>query len=107
MKEAQQALAELSVEFDRSQQTPAEGRNAALEILAPLESLQAQLSVQQEQGGVLAEVLGCYASCVSAIRGLSEYESKSIVDFSSKIKYTHLQVTYEYAKLVESLSSTS
>ena len=65
------------------------------------------LCVHQGEGTVLAKVMVCYDAAASAINALAEFESESNVDFSSKIKYPHLQVTHEYAKLIESLSSTS
>lgn len=107
LKEAQSALSELAVRFDKEGMSLDEGRRAAEAILSPLAERQQELSSQQEEGNILSAVLECYRECVSAVDELSKNEIESIVDFSSKIKYTHLQVTDEYVKLVTSLSSTS
>lgn len=107
LKQAQGELSLLAIEFDRNGMSVVQGREAAKEILAPIEEKRAVLSVQQGEGTVLAKVMVCYDAATSAINALAEFESESNVDFSSKIKYTHLQVTHEYAKLIESLSSTS
>jgi len=107
LKQAQNMLSLLAIEFDRSAMTIDEGRNETKEILALLVEKRSLLSAQQEQGTVLTKVLGCYDNAVTAITSLAELECESTVDFSSKIKYTHLQVTHEYAKLIENLSSTS
>lgn len=107
LEQAQGELELFAAEFDRSGMSVEEGRAAAKEILAPLEEKRPHFSSNQEQGTILSKVLSCYDNSAAAIALLAESECERTVDFSSKIKYTHLQVTHEYAKLIENLSSTS
>ncbi|MEL7608580.1 MAG: SPOR domain-containing protein [Bacillota bacterium] len=107
IKEAQASLSELAVKFDKESMTPEDGRAQIAQILADVETARADIQNLESDNELLKKIDDCYVSCIDALTELKNDTTKTFVDFSSKIKYNQIRITYEYGKLVEEVSSAS
>jgi hypothetical protein len=106
LSDAQSKLSDFVILFDKEQQTPEQGRGAVGEILNELKGAGEYLLAQQSDGSVLGMVNECYNKYITALESLESTETQSFVEFSSQMKYTHLDITYQYAMLVKEVSET-
>lgn len=107
LKEAQVVLSELAINFDKESMTPDEGRTQIAQILADVETARTDIANLDSDNELLKKIDDCYVSCIDALTTLKDDSIKTFVDFSSKIKYNQIRITYEYGKLVEEVSSAS
>lgn len=104
LSDAQSKLSDFVILFDKEQQTPDQGREAIGTILSELKSAGEYLLTQQSDGSVLGMVNECYDKYIEALESLENSGTQSFIEFSSQMKYTHLDITYEYAMLVKGVS---
>ncbi len=100
----QSELASAALKFDQEGMTPTAGRELAGELLSTFRQAGARLLSMQGQG-ILTDMQACLAHCEDALEELAEYNTESTVDFSSKMKYTHLYIASEYGKLGQQISA--
>ncbi|OQB24694.1 MAG: Sporulation related domain protein [Firmicutes bacterium ADurb.Bin182] len=105
LSEAQAKMNDFVILFDKEQQTPEQGRTAAGEILSELRSAGEYILASKADGAVLGLVKKCYEKYIASLEELEKYDTESFIDFSSQMKYTHLDITYEYAELVKEVSA--
>ncbi len=98
-------IMEASISFDENKSQVSEGKAAVGEILTKLKNAVEPLKSVTSSDEVLLRVIECYDRYSSLLSALSNEQTESFVDFSSKMKYTQLQLTHEYVKLMEALSS--
>jgi hypothetical protein len=106
LSDAQSKLSDFVILFDKEQQTPDQGRETVGTILTELKSAGEYLLNQQSDGSVLGMVNACYNKYIEALQSLESTQTQSFVEFSSQMKYTHLDITYQYAMLVKEVSAT-
>lgn len=107
LHELQGELTAAALQFDQEQRSPAEGRESAAGLLARLRSACEGLAAldQGEDSGVIAALNACYRDCDGALSELSQYQTESFVDFSSKMKYTQLYTADAYAALAQKIAA--
>ena len=101
LKEAQAAISELAIQFDKESMTPDQGRAEAARILVDAEAARVDRTSLDPDNELLKMIDDGYASCIEALTALKDDTAKTFVDFSSKIKYNQIRITYEYGKLVK------
>ncbi len=102
----QTEMAEASLAFDKEQQKPEDGKNKAAALLTELKAAK-DVFLKGETGSnpVLLAMEECFSKYEDAFTELSNYETESFVDFSSKMKYTHLYIAHAYATLAQQVSA--
>ena len=106
LSEAQARLSDFVITFDKEQQTPAEGREKVGDIITELKSAGEYIMSRQADGSILESVNNCYNKYIEKLEGLGKSTAQSFIDFSSEMKYTHIDITYEYAMLVKEVSGS-
>ena len=102
----QKRMTETALTFDKQQQTISDGKKIVTEIRTNLENATSILNEQSTTSGdVLSLVKACYDNCLTALKELESLNTESFVTFSARFKYTQIQVTHEYVKLVGSLTA--
>lgn len=102
----QTKMAEASLAFDKEQQKPVDGKATASELLTELKSAKdVFLAGDTGSNPVLLAMEECFHKYEDALSTLSGYDSESFVDFSSKMKYTHLYIAHAYATLAQQVSA--
>ncbi len=102
----QQEMAAAVLLFDQQQLSADKGRETASELLNKLQAAsEAFLSSEGDDNPVLQATRECFAKYDDAIRALADYNSQSFVDFSAKMKYTHICIAHAYATLAQEISS--
>lgn len=105
LKGLQEEMGTASLAFDQKQAGIAEGKAAVNALLAKLrEANDAFVAVADSENYVLDAAKTCFAEYDRVLSSLSEYETDRFVDFSSKMKYTHLSMTHAYVGLVAQVS---
>lgn len=100
-------MGEAAISFDQNNLTPAQGRETASGILADFKEGSAPfLKVAEQNNPIISAAKTCYNTCESALSELADYNTESAVDFSSKMKYTHISIVHAYAKLAEQVSTS-
>lgn len=106
LKKLAEDMAEAALAFDQQQKTAQEGRDQATQLLQELHSArQAFEQVASVEHPVLDAAKACFGECETALQTLSAYNAESFVDFSAKMKYTHICIVHAYAKLLDQVSS--
>ncbi len=102
----QKEAAEASLTFDKEQQKPEEGKTKAAALLAELKTAK-DVFLAEDTGGnpVLSAMEACFTKYEDALTELSNYDTESFIDFSSKMKYTHLYIAHAYATLAQQVSA--
>lgn len=105
--EAEQALCEQALRFDAETRSVSEGQAAVQEIASALAEAQAAFSgLAQADSPVLAQLAACYADCREAMTALTTDDlQQSTVDYSAKMKYTHLYMADRYLQLMKHIST--
>lgn len=99
-------MAEASLTFDKEQQKPADGKTKASELLTELKTAKdVFLAGDTGSNPVLSAMEECFNKYEDALNELSSYGTESFVDFSSKMKYTHLYIAHAYATLAQQVSA--
>ena len=102
----QKAAAEASLAFDKEQQKPEAGKTKAAALLTELKTAK-DVFLAEGAGGnpVLSAMEECFTKYEDALAELSNYDTESFMDFSSKMKYTHLYIAHAYATLAQQVSA--
>ncbi len=99
-------MAEASLAFDKEQQKPADGKAKAAALLDELKTAKEVFLTGGTAGNaVLTAMEECFNKYEEALTDLSGYETESFIDFSSKMKYTHLYIAHAYATLAQQVSA--
>ena len=102
----QKEMAEASLAFDKDQRKPEEGKATAAALLTELKAAKdVFLAEDTGSNSVLSAMEACFTKYEDALTELSNYETESFVDFSSKMKYTHLYIAHAYATLAQQVSA--
>lgn len=102
----QQDMAAAVVTFDQQQLSADKGRETANALLSRLQTAnEAFLASVGEENPVLQATQECFAEYDEAISALAAYNSQSFVDFSAKMKYTHICMAHAYATLAQEIST--
>lgn len=100
-------MGEAAISFDQNNLSAAQGREMVKEILADFKEDSAPfLKVAEQNNPIISAAKTCYNTCEGALSELANYNTESTVDFSSKIKYTHISIVHAYAKLAEQVSAS-
>ncbi|MDR1619061.1 MAG: SPOR domain-containing protein [Clostridiales bacterium] len=98
-------MAETSLAFDQQRQTADQGRETAKTLLTRIEDARTAFSMVATMAHpVLEATKSCFDEYETAMRALSAYSSQSFVDFSSKMKYTHLKIVCSYLMLAQKIA---
>lgn len=100
----QEAFCEAALEFDNQSMDVVGGTAMVSAIRNKLQSDMAALASYTGSDRILSSVLGTYTSVINSLDTLFDGNYQSTVDFSSKIKYTQLYITHEYAMLLNQLT---
>ncbi|HWR22782.1 MAG TPA: SPOR domain-containing protein [Feifaniaceae bacterium] len=102
----QKEIADASLTFDKEQQKPEEGKSKAAALLTELKAAKdVFLAEGAGSNPVLSAMETCFNKYEDALTELSGYDTESFVDFSSKMKYTHLYIAHAYATLAQQVSA--
>lgn len=102
----QKDMADVSLAFDQQQQSVETGRAAVSSLLNELREAKDAFSlVASEENPVLQATRDCFSAYETALNDLAGDGSQSFVDFSSKMKYTHICMVHAYATLAQKISS--
>ncbi|MDL2258457.1 SPOR domain-containing protein [Eubacteriales bacterium OttesenSCG-928-K08] len=98
----QNDIAAASLEFDRDQQSCAQGREKAQALIMQLDNQSADfLKISDIDHTILYETKMCIETCRAALAELAGYETESFVSFSSKMKHTHISIVAAYNSLAK------
>ena len=102
----QRDMASASLTFDQQQQSVQTGRDTAAALLTRLrDASTAFLAAASADNAVLQATKDCFDAYDEALSVLAEYKTESFVDFSSKMKYTHICMAHAYARLAQQVSN--
>lgn len=102
----QQEMASAVLVFDQQKLSADKGRETANELLKKLQTAnEAFLASDGEDNPVLQATQECFTKYDEAISALAAYNSQSYVDFSAKMKYTHICMAHAYATLAQEIST--
>lgn len=102
----QQKIGASSLAFDKEQQEVASGVTKANELLTELKSAKDAFLVGDPSGNAVLLAMGeCFNKYEEALTTLAGGNAESFVDFSSKMKYTHLYIAHAYATLAQQVSA--
>lgn len=102
----QQEMAAAVLTFDQQKLSADKGRDTANTLLTRLQTAnEAFLASEGEDNPVLQATQKCFAEYNEAISELSAFNSQSFVDFSAKMKYTHICMAHAYATLAQEISA--
>jgi len=102
----QQKMAEETLRFDKQQLTPQQGKEIAKELLNTLQTAQDRFfSLGEQEDPVMRAIFECFKTCTSVLENLNNANSETTVDFSSKMKYTHLNIVDAYSSLSHAIST--
>ncbi|MEG1811286.1 MAG: SPOR domain-containing protein [Clostridia bacterium] len=104
LSRAHSALCDEAIAFDRDKKTIADSKDSLSAILQQMQADMAILSTYSGKSEVVEQLMQCCDNYISAFSELTSTTDESMVDFSSKLKYTQLYTTDEYAKLMEGFS---
>ncbi len=98
-------MAAATLQFDQQQMTEEQGRQSAAKLLEQLQAAQTRFAkLAAVENPVLEAASACYAECETALKELQAYTAQSSLDFSSKMKYTHICIVHAYAKLADQVA---
>ena len=101
-------MAAATLAFDQLQQAPAAGREKAAQLIASLNADSAQfLALGEVDHPVLNATRACLHTCNSRLGELADYQVADSVDFSSKMKYTHISIVQAYDTLAQTILQTA
>lgn len=99
-------MAEETLAFDQQQKTASEGRKIASGLLSTLRAAKTAFDEAAViEHPVLDAAKTCFAEYEDALDVLANYDTESFVDFSSKMKYTHICIVHAYVKLADKVSN--
>lgn len=100
LRRLQQEMCAASLAFDQQQAEISEGKSTVNTLLTQLrEANDAFMAIADSDDYVLDAAKACFSTYDRVLSGLSEYETDRFVDFSSKMKYTHLSMAHAYVSL--------
>ncbi len=105
LSKAQGDMLELALKFDEDELEVNEGVKELSPVLSELNQNRERLLRLNTDNNVFRAVLECFDSYIQSLETLSAYDGKNIVEFSSEMKYTQLQMIDRYVELLEALSA--
>ena len=103
LRDAQYALTEAAIAFDRDSQSVADGQSTIQVIRANLESGMAGLSQYVEGAPAIARLVDCKERFTSELSSLIQSPAATHTAFSAELKYAQLSLTEAYANMVNDL----
>ncbi len=98
----QSEMARESLAFDHENKTAAEGKQLASAWLEQIDT--AIINIEQlPQNGIIMNISDCIYDVKDAIYELYSFDTESFVDFSAKMKYTHLYTVDAYSAMIEKI----
>lgn len=101
--QAQSALTEAVIAFDRDTQSVTEGQSAVQSVQSALEQGMAGLSAYAQSAPAIARLVACRDRFSSELSALAQSTASTHAAFSSQLKYTQLSLTKAYADMVGEL----
>lgn len=102
--EAQSALTEAAIAFDRDAQSVTDGQMAAQGIQTQLEQRMAGLAVYADNAPAIASLIACRDQFCAELSALTQSAAPSHAAFSAQIKHAQLSATKAYADMVAGLT---
>lgn len=103
LRNAQAALTETAIAFDRDSQSVADGQSAVRGVQAALTEGMAGLAAYADSAPAIARLVACRDRFTSELTSLAQSTAASQTAFSSELKYTQLSLTKAYADMVNDL----
>lgn len=103
LREAQAALTDAAIAFDRDNQSVSQGQSAAQSIRSGLEEDMAGLAAYTDSAPAIARLVACQALFSGELATLGQSTASTHTAFSSELKYVQLSLTKAYADLVADL----
>ena len=107
LSQLEKDIASATLTFDQQKLTAQKGRDTATTLLSQLRSANDAFTVaaEGEDNPVLQATRSCFSKYEEALTALSQYSTESFVDFSAKMKYTHICIAHAYATLAQEVSA--
>jgi len=107
LDQIQKDMGAASLAFDKEKQEVSEGLSKAAVLKQQLSDAKSAFLADETDGNeVLLDVADCFEAYEDALTDLAAHQTNSFVDFSSRMKYTHLCIADAYAKLAQQVSAT-
>lgn len=103
LRDAQAALTEAAIAFDRDNQSVADGQSAVRGVQAALTQGMESVSAYADSAPAIARLVACRDRFTSELSGLAQSAASSHTAFSSELKYAQLSLTNAYADMVDDL----
>lgn len=103
LREAQAALTDAAIAFDRDDRSVGEGQSAAQSIRSTLEENMAGLAAYADSAPAIARLVACQALFSGELATLAQSAASTHTAFSSELKHAQLALTKAYADMVGDL----
>lgn len=103
LRNAQSALTDAAIAFDRDSQSVAEGQAAATSVRADLEAGMAGLSAYADSAPAIARLVACRDRFTAELSTLAQSAAATPTAFSAELKYAQLSLTTAYAQMAKDL----
>ena len=95
------------MKFDTDRPALEKQRESIKNMMDDISGAAAQLKDRGGDNEVIAAMVDCCGEFYESLNELFMLNTESFIDFSSKMKYTQIKLTCEYARLMEALASMS